>query len=114
MFGSLLWYNYISKYKERYSSGSRIIMPEPSREGYIFKYWKGSRYKAGQEYKVTEDHLFVAQWKKSTTPGNDDESNTENGIRTGDDSNILLWLTLMTLSLIALVFIVIHIRKKNE
>ena len=34
-------------------------MPEPSREGYIFKYWKGSRYKAGQEYKVTEDKPVV-------------------------------------------------------
>ena len=101
---------------ESYNSGSRIIMPEPSRAGYTFDYWKGSRYNAGQEYKVTEDHLFVAQWKKSTTTGtdDDDESNTGRGTRTGDDSSIFLWFTLMTLSLIALVSIVMYRRKENE
>ena len=109
--------------KKSYNGGSIITMPEPSREGYTFEYWKGSKYEAGQKYKVTEDHLFVAQWKKSETPsnGNEDGSSGENGesttvrgTRTGDDSTIFLWFALMILPIIALASILIYRRKQNE
>lgn len=46
--------------------GSTITLPAPVRDGYIFDYWKGSRYEAGDEYTVKGDHTFTAQWVKDT------------------------------------------------
>ena len=40
------------------------ILAAPKRAGYKFKYWKGSKYYPGNNYKVTENHTFTAQWKK--------------------------------------------------
>lgn len=45
---------------EEYYEGDVITMPGPARKGYTFRYWKGSRYEAGQKYTVTEDHTFTA------------------------------------------------------
>lgn len=51
-------------------NGTTITLPAPTREGYTFDYWEGSRYNAGDSYTVNGDHTFTAQWKKnSTTPG---------------------------------------------
>ena len=44
--------------------GTVITLPTPSREGYAFDYWEGSKYYAGDSYTVTEDHTFTAQWKE--------------------------------------------------
>lgn len=44
--------------------GTVITLPLPERDGYIFDYWQGSRYAAGQSYTVEKDHTFTAQWKK--------------------------------------------------
>ena len=43
------------------------IREAPVRNGYTFLYWKGSRYDPGDEYTVTEDHTFVAQWESPYT-----------------------------------------------
>ncbi|MCR5269253.1 MAG: InlB B-repeat-containing protein, partial [Lachnospiraceae bacterium] len=48
--------------------GTVITLPEPTRSGYTFDYWKGSRYEAGEEYTVTEDHTLTAQWIRNATP----------------------------------------------
>ena len=49
--------------------GLSITIPDaPEREGYKFLYWKGSEYHPGQEYTVTGDHTFVAQWEQAPTP----------------------------------------------
>ena len=50
--------------------GETITIREaPERKGYTFLYWEGSRYDPGDSYTVTEDHTFVAKWRKGTTPG---------------------------------------------
>lgn len=48
--------------------GSTIILPTPTRDGYTFDYWEGSRYEAGDSYTVTEDHTFTAQWTEDVVP----------------------------------------------
>lgn len=48
--------------------GDAIILPAPTKEGYAFDYWEGSRYEAGASYTVEGDHTFTAQWKTPSTP----------------------------------------------
>lgn len=51
--------------QKRHSKDKQItIMSAPTREGYKFLYWKGSKYYPGETYKVTEDHSFTAKWNK--------------------------------------------------
>lgn len=45
--------------------GTSLILPVPTRDGYTFAYWSGSRYDAGDIYIVTEDHIFKAIWTKN-------------------------------------------------
>ena len=46
--------------------GDTIKLPgAPKREGYTFRFWKGSEYKAGADYKVKGDHTFTAEWVKN-------------------------------------------------
>ena len=86
--------------------GDVITLPAPSRKGYTFKFWKGSRYYAGDSYTVSEDHTLTAQWEKDKKPDPDDPDKPDkpnnNGTNTGDESHILLWIIIMTLSLIGL------------
>ena len=107
--------------KEQYVEKTVLTLPEPTREGYEFLYWKGSKYNAGDKYKVTEDHTFVAQWKQENSDdpskdgngsGNGDSSKSGNGTNTGDSANILLWLTLLTASLLGAIAVVLFRRKK--
>ena len=39
------------------------IMEAPTRAGYKFLYWKGSKYNPGDSYTVKDNHTFVAQWE---------------------------------------------------
>ena len=88
-----------------YDEGTEITLPAPTRKGYSFDYWKGSRYEAGQVYKVSEDHTFEAQWKKDNGSGS--------GARTGDETRILNWMALMTLSLLGLILAALFRRKEQ-
>ena len=64
--------------------GDVITIPEaPVRDGYTFKYWKGSEYYPGDKYKVEGDHTFTAVWEKSTK---ESENNTD-GNATNDKDN---------------------------
>lgn len=120
-------------------NGTAITLPAPTREGYTFDYWEGSRYNAGDSYTVNGDHTFTAQWKKNENPDPDDpddpdnqddpddpdnpddpdtpndsnNSNDNGGTNTGDESHILLWLTLMTLSMLGLTATALTRRRHN-
>ena len=53
-----------------YEKGASITLPIPTRDGYVFDYWQGSRYEGSQSYTVTDNHTFTAIWKQvnPTTP----------------------------------------------
>ena len=42
--------------------GEVITLPAPTRSGYVFRYWQGSTYYAGDKYTVEGNHTFTAQW----------------------------------------------------
>lgn len=90
--------------------GATITLPKPTRSGYTFDYWEGSRYEAGASYTVTGDHTFTAQWKANSTTGTDGKDTSP---KTGDESHIGLWFELMILSLIGLGGVTIYGRKKR-
>ena len=93
---------------EIYSAGEVISIHEaPTREGYVFDYWKGSEYQPGDKYTVVEDHVFTAQWKKAAKPDDDDGKKDNSGgkrgsARTGDSNDPMLWLMLLIASLAGL------------
>lgn len=97
---------------KKVDAGTVITLPEPSREGYTFDYWEGSAYKAGEEYTVNEDHTFKAVWKtaESSTDNNTDNDKSDNAgqssgskaVKTGDESNYMLFIFLMGVSLAGL------------
>ena len=46
--------------------GTTITIPgAPTREGYTFTYWKGSKYYPGDKYTVEGDHTFTAEWEQN-------------------------------------------------
>ncbi|MBR5995859.1 MAG: Cna B-type domain-containing protein [Eubacteriaceae bacterium] len=86
---------------EKYPKGVVINIHEaPVRNGYTFLYWKGSEFDPGDEYTVTEDHEFVAQWKEGSP-------------QTGEENSILLWVLIMAIAYIEL-FSVMLIEKKRR
>ena len=99
---------------EEYYEGEVIKLPKPSREGYTFDYWKGSRYEAGEEYEVKEDHSFVAQWKKTADAGESSDKDSGEGrssdrntnkaktVKTGDDNQLLLWFATIIIAMLSL------------
>ena len=64
-------YNGKSTYTIELAEDTVIKLPKPTKPGYTFDYWEGSKYYAGQEYKVTGDHKFKAIWKKNSEPRRD-------------------------------------------
>ena len=107
---------------ESYEGDVIIVKDAPVRKGYTFKYWKGSKYNPGDDYLVEKDHTLTAEWKKNKNPNNpdnpDDPDNPNNpnnngGTNTGDESHILLWLTLMTLSMLGLTITALKRRRHN-
>ena len=57
--------------------GDVIEMPAaPTREGYTFKYWKGSQYNPGDKYTVDGDHAFTAGWEENSKGGGTDTKDT--------------------------------------
>ena len=92
--------------------GKTIILPKPTRAGYTFDYWEGSRHEAGEGYKVEGDHVFTAQWKSdaaAVVPGVDASVTGASAAGTvhkmpgsGDDNHIMLYIFLMAASLLGL------------
>ena len=60
--------------------GEYITLPDaPTKDGYTFKYWKGSKYMPGDKYKVEGEHKFTAVWEKKATSKTDDSSTGKSG-----------------------------------
>lgn len=114
-----------------YTEGETIeIIEAPTREGYEFLYWKGSMYNPGDPYKVENDHLFIAQWKKIEKPvgpvdpdepdkpgkktDNSDKSKkkskSDEHPDTGDQFNILFWLILLA----SMPMLMFELRRRRE
>lgn len=81
------------------SYGDTIILPKPEREGYTFRYWKGSRYMAGAKYTVKEDHTLTAQWGKE-------------GVSTGDENSLTAWIMLFAVSASGLFIGMLRLRRR--
>lgn len=79
------------------------IHKAPTREGFTFLYWEGSEYQPDDKYTVTEDHTFTAQWKEKKSDAPD----------TGDNSNIILWTSLLGISAVGIASVVIYDRKRR-
>ncbi len=96
-----------------YSYGDTVMLPEPTREGYDFDYWEGSKYYAGDAYTVTEDHTLKAIWKESKGEKTDDKGDGGHNVKTGDETNAVLWFGLLAVSMAGIVG-VIFFRKKRK
>ena len=55
------------------------IMEAPVKDGFKFKYWKGSEYQPGDNYTALEDHTFIAVWEENKKPGTPDVNPSEPG-----------------------------------
>ena len=118
---------------EVHEHGSKINIHEaPTREGYTFLYWQGSRYDPGQEYTVIDDHVFTAQWEKDDTaePTDPDEPDTpadpadpgkDKGkgtpaktVDTGDNNNAFFWITFMGVALAGIIVAIGRRRRDNS
>ena len=54
----------------KHKAGEVIKMPKaPTRKGYTFLYWKGSKLYPGNKYVVKDNHTFTAVWKKKSNGG---------------------------------------------
>ena len=54
---------------EKIKKGDFFTLPAaPTKTGYTFVCWKGSVYQPGDQYKVEDDHVFTAEWKKVEKP----------------------------------------------
>ena len=75
--------------REVYEKGTVISVHEaPQRKGYVFRYWKGSKYRPGDKYTVTEDHTFTAQWARKGA----------GGANTGDGCHLGVWTAIAVLA----------------
>ncbi|MBR2546231.1 MAG: InlB B-repeat-containing protein, partial [Erysipelotrichaceae bacterium] len=91
---------------EYHKYGEVITIHEaPTREGYKFDYWEGSKHYPGDAYTVVGDHVFTAQWILSDIP------------ETSDASNMALWLASFGVSVVnslGLAYVAIKKRKEEE
>lgn len=101
--------------------GEYFILPDaPTRDGYTFKYWKGSMFKPGDKYMVDGEHDFVAVWEKNKVT--DDKNNKDkdakdmnsknmkNSPQTGDNTSLFSLIFILLLSSISM----IAISRKNS
>ena len=91
--------------------GDEITMPAPTRDGYTFKYWKGSEYKAGNKYKVEADHAFTAVWEKNASGGGGSDTKGSPS-KTGDTTSVLV-LTLAAGALASLCLLALSHRRAH-
>lgn len=105
--------------------GSTYVMPKPTKDGYDFLYWEGSRYNAGDSYLVEGDHSFTSVWQKQEEPASDDStivddddssdrdsSKKTDSPKTGGETDVMTLLILMGAS--AALLAVLSVRRKKE
>ena len=79
--------------------GEVITIPgAPTREGYTFLYWQGSKYYPGDKYTVKGAHTFKAVWKKGSADGKTVPA-------TGDANMPYLWSMLLICAVTSLIMI---------
>ena len=100
---------------EQHKEGEVITVKDaPTRTGYKFDYWEGSKLYPGDKYTVTEDHTLKAVWsrnsgsgtgssttssgKTSGTSSGSSSSKTAASAKTGDHAEFRIWYLLMILS----------------
>ena len=72
---------------ETHEVGETIrIHAAPTRAGYRFLYWEGSKYAPGDAYVVGEDHTFTAKWEKVGGGTSGDGSSAGSGSGAGNAS----------------------------
>jgi len=95
--------------------GDVIEIPKaPTREGYTFKYWKGSEYHPGDKYTVEGDHTFTAEWKKSTNAAAAKGSSPKTGDMFGTPFAALAATAACALCLAAIAMLKIRRRSLKE
>ena len=68
--------------------GDTITVPNgPTKEGFEFLYWEGSKYYPGDQYTVTGPHTFKAVWKKIEDKATDDTDDTEDTTETTETTD---------------------------
>ena len=77
------------------NNGTVITLPAPTRDGYTFDYWEGSKYNAGDQYTVNGDHTFKAVWKT----GGAGSGKKGSGTKTGDENTLGAWIVLLVAAL---------------
>ena len=88
-------------------NGTVITLPAPTRDGYTFDYWEGSRYNAGDQYTVNGDHTFKAVWK---TGG----GSSKKGVNTGDENTLGAWIVLLVAALAGTTGMVFARKRRND
>ncbi|MBQ6752479.1 MAG: InlB B-repeat-containing protein [Clostridia bacterium] len=109
--------------------GDKITLGAPTRAGYRFLYWEGSRYYAGDEYTITENHTLTAVWEKIE---DEEVANTDNGMLThftaftdmdthsggsiggGSTDSAGFWLAVVCISMLAAFVGVSYSRKRAK
>ena len=103
---------------KKIDAGKVITLPAPTRDGYTFDYWEGSRYKAGDKYTVTADHTFKAVWKAADKGGGSDSGDkggsSKKGVNTGDENALGAWIVLMLAALAGTTGMVFARKRKGE
>jgi LPXTG-motif cell wall-anchored protein len=94
--------------------GSTIKMPLPTRDGYVFDYWKGSEYLAGDDYTVVENHTFEAIWVKQGEKGKYSDGTNPGTRKTGDNAPLVVLTIVMILSLIGIAGVILIRRKRRR
>ena len=104
-----------------------------TRDGYTFKGWNtkadgsGTSYAPGDTITITEDMTLYAQWEKTssgstTTPGKTGSGTTSPGKsgtttsspKTGDTSNMTLWIPLLFVSLAGVISLLVAARRRKQ
>ena len=89
------------------NNGTVITLPAPTRDGYTFDYWEGSKYNAGDKYTVNGNHTFKAVWK---TGG----GSSKKGVNTGDENTLGAWIVLLVAALAGTTGMVFARKRRND
>ena len=92
------------------NNGTEITLPSPTRDGYTFDYWEGSKYNAGDKYTVNGDHTFKAVWK--TAAGG--SSSGKKGVNTGDENTLGAWIVLLIAALTGTTGMAFARKRRND
>ena len=75
---------------EMYEEETEVkVHQAPSKEGYKFLYWEGSKYYPGDNLVMKQDHTLTARWEK-----------VEVAPKTGDNNHLYTYMTLLGCSMV--------------